>query len=48
MEYVIVITGVTGMTVRAVDDIVGDVKMYLEDEHIQYDDVYLKVQETET
>jgi len=47
MDYVIVITGVTNMTLQCIDDIVGDVKMYLDDERIAYDAVYLKVQEVE-
>lgn len=48
MDYVIVIAGLTdAMTVRAVEDIIGDVKMYLDDEHIPYSDVYcVKGQET--
>ena len=46
MEYVIVIAGLTdSLTVGQVDDIIGDIKMYLDDENITHEDVYLKAQE---
>lgn len=43
MEYVIVITGLTdALAVHHIDDIIGDLKMYLDDEHVPYTDVFLE------
>jgi hypothetical protein len=43
MDYVIVITGLTdALSVHHIDDIIGDLKMYLDDEHVPYTDVLLE------
>jgi hypothetical protein len=46
MDYVIVITGLTdALTVHHIEDIIGDLKMYLDDEDVPYTDVLLEAKE---
>jgi len=46
MEYHITITGLTdAMKVHQVNDIMEDIKMYLDDEQVQYTDVFIAAQE---
>jgi len=43
MEYVIVIEGLTApLSVHHIEDIIGDLKMYLDDENVEHTDVLIK------
>ena len=44
-QYVVIIAGLKdSLTVRAIEDLIGDVKMYLDDEGISYEDVRLELE----